>query len=362
MKFSDLLTMISGLSLFLYGMYLMGEGLSGASGGVLERVLTKLTDSSGKAVLVGTGATAVLQSSSAVTVMVVGLADSGVMGLRQAAGVIMGANIGTTVTSWILSLAGPEDSSPLARMLRPTYFSAVPAMVGVALLLGARGDKTRTRHKDTASVLVGFAVLMFGMDAMSGAVRPLASMPRFVGMLTAFSHPFLGVLAGAAVTAVIQSSSASIGILQALCASGTVSYGAAIPIIMGQNIGTCVTALLSTVGAGRNAKRTALIHLYFNGIGTALFMAFFYVAHSVFSFDFIDKAASGAGIAAIHSIFNVAATAALFPFSDGLVRLACLSVGGEMPHGWKSRAGSRGWKNHARCFLDRRGSGWYSDY
>lgn len=319
-----MLIMIGGLALFLYGMYLMGEGLSGASGGRLERILGRLTDSPAKAVFTGAGVTAVIQSSSAATVMVVSLVDSGILRLEQAAGIIMGANIGTTVTSWILSLSGLEADTPLLQMLQPTYFSSVSGLAGVMLLLGKNGKK----YKNTASVLVGFSVLIFGMDTMSNAVRPLASSPEFTRLFAAFSHPLLGLLAGMAVTAVLQSSSASVGILQALCAAGTVSYGAVIPIIMGQNIGTCATAMLSAVGAGRNAKRAALIHLYFNLIGTALFMAVFYVVHAIAPPAFLTQAADGVGIALIHSVFNIAATAVLLPFYRELVGLACLTTGG----------------------------------
>ncbi len=322
MKISDMLTMFGGLALFLYGMYLMGEGLSQASGGRLERLLRRMTDTSWRAVLTGAGVTALLQSSSATTVMVVSLVDSGMMRLSQAAGVIMGANIGTTVTSWILSLAGLEGDSMLLNLLQPSCLSSVMAVAGVLLLLNGKGERSKNR----ASVLIGFSVLLFGMDTMTKAVKPLAAVPEFAGLLTAFSNPVLGLLAGVAVTAFLQSSSASVGILQALCAAGTVSYGAAIPIIMGQNIGTCATALLSAVGAGKNAKRAALIHLYFNGIGSVLFLAGFYAIHAVRPFMFLHRAADGMGIAMIHSGFNLAATVLLLPYSGKLVRLACLTV------------------------------------
>lgn len=328
-----MLIMIGGLALFLYGMHLMGEGLSGMSGGRLERILGRFTDSPVKAVFMGAGVTAVIQSSSAATVMVVGLVDSGILRLEQAAGIIMGANIGTTVTSWILALSGLEPDTLLLRILQPTYFSSISGLAGVLLLsMGNKGNgkkrKNGKKYKNAASVLLGFSVLIFGMDTMSGAVSPLASSPEFTGLFAAFSHPLWGFLAGIAVTAVLQSSSASVGILQALCAAGAVSYRAAIPIIMGQNIGTCATAMLSAVGAGRNAKRAALIHLYFNLIGTALFMAVFYAVHAVTPFAFLERAADGVGIALIHSVFNIAATIALLPFSGELVGLACLTTGG----------------------------------
>lgn len=320
-----MLIMMGGLALFLYGMYLMGEGLSGASGGRLERILERLTDSPAKAVFMGAGVTAVIQSSSAATVMVVSLVDSGILRLEQAAGIIMGANIGTTVTSWILGLSGLEADTPLLRMLQPTYFSSVLGLAGVMLLLGKKGRK----YKNAASVLVGFSVLIFGMDTMSRAVSPYASSPEFARVFAVFSHPGLGLLAGVAVTALLQSSSASVGILQALCAAGTMSYGMVIPIIMGQNIGTCATALLSAVGAGRNARRAALIHLYFNVIGTALFMTIFYAIHAIQPFAFMTRPADGMGIALIHSVFNIAATVVLLPFSRELVGLACLTTGGK---------------------------------
>ncbi len=322
MDFFDLLTMIGGLALFLYGMNLLGEGLSRASGGGLERILGKLTGNPVKAVLAGAGVTAVIQSSSAVTVMVVGFVNSGIMKLQQAAGVIMGANIGTTATAWILSLTSLESDSVLVRLCRPTSFSPVLAMTGVLFLMLSKSEKL----KNAASILLGFSILMFGMDTMSAAAKPLAQVPEFVSALTRFSNPVLGMLAGLVLTAVIQSSSASVGILQALCATGTVGYGAAVPIILGQNIGTCVTAMLSAIGASRNAKKAALVHLYFNVIGVFLFLGVFYAADAVAGFPFLERAADGRGIAAIHSAFNVLATLCLLPFSNLLVRLADLTV------------------------------------
>lgn len=320
--FFSFLTMIGGLALFLYGMNLLGEGLSKASGGRLERILEKLTSNPLKAVLVGAGVTAVIQSSSATTVMVVGFVNSGIMRLEQAVGIIMGANIGTTVTSWILGLTGIDSTSFLIQMLKPTSFSPILAIFGVAVLLFSHKEKL----KNVATILVGFAVLMFGMDTMSTAVKPLADVPEFTGILTSFSNPFLGMLAGLVLTAVIQSSSASVGILQALCMTGAVGYSAAVPIIMGQNIGTCVTALLSGVGASKNAKRAALVHLYFNIIGTVLFMVVFYTINIFAPFAFLGDAATPFGIATIHSVFNIAATICLLPFSKVLVRLACLTL------------------------------------
>lgn len=316
------LTMIGGLALFLFGMNTMGDGLSKVSGGRLEKILEKLTSNPIKAVLVGCGVTAVIQSSSATTVMVVGFVNSGIMKLSQAVGVIMGANIGTTVTSWILSLSGIESDNLLVQFLKPTSFSPILAIIGIAFIMFSKKEKKR----DCGLILIGFAVLMTGMDIMSGAVKPLANVPEFTNILIMFGNPILGLLAGAVLTAIIQSSSASVGILQALCVTGSVSYGAAIPIIMGQNIGTCVTAMLSAIGASKNAKRAALVHLYFNIIGTTLFMAIFYSINMFVDFNFLKDSANAAGIAVIHSLFNVAATLVLLPFSKGLEKLASMTV------------------------------------
>ncbi len=322
MDFFDLLTMIGGLAFFLYGMHMLGDGLAKASGGRMERILEKLTNTPLKAVLMGAGVTAVIQSSSATTVMVVGFVNSGIMKLQQAVGIIMGANVGTTITAWILGATGIDSDSFVVQMCKPTSFSPVLAIVGMGFLLFSHREKL----KNTATILVGFAILMFGMDTMSNAVKPLADIPEFTNILLRFTNPFLGMLAGLFLTAVIQSSSASVGILQALCATGAVGYGAAVPIIMGQNIGTCVTAMLSGVGASKNARRAALVHLYFNMIGTVLFMSVFYGINAVNPFSFMEEAATPFGIAAIHSIFNLAATLCLLPFSRGLVKLACMTV------------------------------------
>ena len=267
--------------------------------------------------------TAIVQSSSATTVMVVGFVNSGIMNLSQAVGIIMGANIGTTVTSWLLSLTGIQGSSLFLKLLKPSSFSPVLAAIGMILTMTAREDD---RKKNIGTILVGFAILMFGMEAMSSAVSPLAKDEKFTGILTAFSNPILGTLAGTALTAIIQSSSASVGILQALCVTGAVSFGTAIPIIMGQNIGTCVTALISGVGASKNARRASLIHLYFNLIGTLLFLVVFYTLNSFLHFPFLAQTAGAADIAVIHSLFNVGCTIVLFPFSNVLVKLAALSI------------------------------------
>lgn len=322
MDFFSILTLLGGLAMFLYGMQVMGDGLAKVSGGKLEQILENLTSSPIKAVLLGAGVTAVIQSSSATTVMVVGFVNSGIMTLKQAVGVIMGANIGTTITSWILSLAGIESENFFIQLLKPTSFAPILAMIGVVCLMFLKEQK----KKDIGVILLGFSVLMFGMDTMSAAVKPLADVPEFTSLLLKFSNPILGIIAGTVLTAVIQSSSASVGILQALCLTGAVPFGSALPIIMGQNIGTCVTALLSAIGAKKNAKRAAMMHLYFNLIGTIVFMSVFYLINSFVHFGFLEEAASPAGIAIMHSAFNIIATVVWFPFSGLLVKLACLTI------------------------------------
>lgn len=322
MDIFSVLTMIGGLALFLYGMHIMGEGLAKLSGGTLERTLENLTTNKFKAVALGMLVTAIIQSSSATTVMVVGFVNSGIMKLGQAIGIIMGANIGTTVTSWILSLTGIESSSFFIRLLKPTSFSPVLAAIGIVFILFSQKDK----KKDIGGILIGFAILMFGMETMSDAVKPLAEVKAFTDLFIMFQNPFLGMLVGAVLTAVIQSSSASVGILQSLCRTGTVSYGAAIPIIMGQNIGTCITAIFSSVGAAKNAKRAAVVHLLFNVIGTAVFMILFYSINMFVHFEFLDVKANQMGIAVIHTIFNVLATALLLPFSAVLEKLSYLII------------------------------------
>ena len=325
MDIFNLLTMIGGLSLFLYGMNAMGAGLSKMAGGKLEYILEKLTSKRIYAVLLGAGVTAVIQSSSASTVMVVGFVNSGIMQLEQAVGIIMGANVGTTITSWMLSLTGIEGSTMWLKFMKPSSFSPVLAAIGIVMILGTQEG---SRKKDIGNILLGFSILMFGMETMSGAVAPLASNEKFAGFFTAFSNPVLGMAAGAILTAIIQSSSASVGILQALCSTGVVSFGAALPIIMGQNIGTCVTSIISAVGANKNAKRAAMIHLCFNLIGTIVFMLVFYAINSIVPFAFLAKAATPAGIATIHSLFNIGACILLYPFADLLVKLASVLVKG----------------------------------
>ncbi|MBR4139790.1 MAG: Na/Pi cotransporter family protein [Lachnospiraceae bacterium] len=322
MDFFGILKMVGGLALFLYGMDLMGDGLAKASGGKMEKMLETMTSNTFKAVALGAVVTAVIQSSSATTVIVVGFVNSGIMKLQQAVGVIMGANIGTTMTSWLLSLTGIESGNFFVQLLKPSSFTPILALIGVIFLQFLKNDK----KKNVGMILIGFAVLMTGMDTMSAAVKPLANVPEFTNILLMFSNPILGLLAGAILTAVIQSSSASVGILQALCMTGAVSFSTALPIIMGQNIGTCVTAMISGIGASKNARRTALIHLYFNLVGTAIFMVAFYTINAFVDFAFLDTAANAAGIATIHTVFNVTATIILLPFSKLLVKLATMTI------------------------------------
>lgn len=322
MDLFDVLSMLGGLALFLYGMHSLGDGLEKLSGGKLETILEKLTSKPIFAVLLGAGVTAAIQSSSATTVMVVGFVNSGIMKLHQAVYIIMGANIGTTVTSWILSLTGVQGDNFFMQLLKPTSFSPIFAFIGIILLMFTKSEK----KKVVGSILIGFAILMTGMETMSAAVKPLATVPEFTNILTMFKNPILGMIAGAILTAIIQSSSASVGILQALCATGVLSFSAALPIIMGQNIGTCVTAIISSVGTGKNARRTALVHLYFNIIGTVLFMILFYLINAFVHFSFMDSQASEVSIAIVHSVFNILTVLVLFPFAGLLEKLACLTV------------------------------------
>ena len=324
-KFSlfDVLSLIGGLALFLFGMNLMGNALEKKAGGQLKTVLEKMTDNPVKGFLLGLGVTAIIQSSSATTVMVVGFVNSGVMTLRQAIRIIMGANIGTTVTAWILSLTGIESGNFVMTMLKPTSFVPILAIIGIGLMMFSSSSK----KKDTSVILLGFATLMTGMDLMSGAVSGLKNVPEFANILTLFTNPILGVIAGAVLTGVIQSSSASVGILQALASTGAVKFGAAIPIIMGQNIGTCVTALISCIGANKNAKRTAVVHLYFNVIGTIVLLIAYSVAKPLLNLYFLDNMAiDGFQIAVVHSAFNIICTVLWMPFTRLLEKLACITV------------------------------------
>ncbi len=318
MSIFDVLTMIGGLCLFLFGMDLMGQALERRAGGRLRTLLDKMTGRVMTGFLTGMAITAVIQSSSATTVMVVGFVNSGLMTLRQAINVIMGANVGTTVTAWLLSLAGISSGNVWIDLLKPTSFTPVLALVGIILYMSCKSGK----RKDTGVILLGFATLMFGMDTMSGAVAGLKDVPAFAQLFVAFKNPVLGVLAGAVLTGIIQSSSASVGILQALAVTGQVSYAAAIPIIMGQNIGTCVTALLSSVGTNKNAKRAAVVHLMFNVIGVVVLLMAFCIVKAVFAPSILQMPATMYGIAVAHSCFNVICTALLLPCGGLLEKLA----------------------------------------
>ena len=321
MTIFNVFSLFGGLALFLFGMDIMGKALEKQAGGQLQKILSKLTDNPLKGFFLGLCVTAVIQSSSATTVMVVGFVNSGIMELHQAIGVIMGSNVGTTVTSWILGLSGLQGDSFWIQMLKPTSFSPVLAFLGILLYMG-KSEK----RQGVGTIMIGFAVLMTGMTTMSQAVAPLQDEAWFTNLFVRFSNPLLGVLVGAIVTGVIQSSSASVGILQALSSTGVITFGSAIPIIMGQNIGTCVTALLSSVGANKNARRAAMVHLYFNIIGVALFLTVFYGLNAVLHFTFVNDTVTAWGIAVVHSIFNLTATAVLLPFANILEKLAIATI------------------------------------
>ena len=328
MTIFDVLTFIGGISLFLFGMNYMGSALEKKAGGQLSGLLSKFTSNKYTGFLLGMIVTAVIQSSSATTVMVVGFVNSGIMTIAQSVGVIMGANVGTTVTAWILSLTGLSGDSVLIQLLKPTSFTPILALIGIILYMFLKDSK----KKDIGMILIGFAVLMFGMDTASDAVSGLKDVPQFTQLFVLFKNPILGILAGALLTGIIQSSSASVGILQALCITGQVSVGAAFPIILGQNIGTCVTALLSSMGANKNAKRAAMIHFNFNLFGSVILMALFYGANAIFNFAFVDKSASGVDIAIIHTACNLIVTAVFLPLSSLLEKVSTKMIrdnGGE---------------------------------
>ncbi len=318
MTIFDALSLIGGLSLFLFGMTIMGQALERRAGAKLSAILGKLTSGKLAGFLTGLGVTAVIQSSSATTVMVVGFVNSGLMSLKQAINVIMGANVGTTVTAWILSLGGISGDNLFITLLKPTSFTPILALIGIVFFMFCKSSK----KKDVGMILLGFATLMFGMDTMSAAVSGLKDVPAFTSFFTMFTNPVLGMIAGALLTAIIQSSSASVGILQALALSGLVPYGAAIPIIMGQNIGTCVTAMLSSIGANKNAKRAAVVHLSFNVIGTVVWLAVFGIIQAIVNPTILSENATAAGIAVCHSIFNILCTILLLPLSSLLEKLA----------------------------------------
>ena len=322
MTIFDVFALCGGLALFLYGMNVMGDGLERKAGGQLKDLLERMTSNTFKGFLLGMGVTAVIQSSSATTVMVVGFVNSGVMTLRQAIGIIMGANVGTTVTAWILSLTGIQGDSFFMQILKPSNFSPVLALIGIILYMFTK----KSSNKDTGSIMLGFAVLMTGMEAMSGAVAPLKTMPEFANLLLLFQNPIFGVLAGAILTAIIQSSSASVGILQALSSTGAVTYGAAIPIIMGQNIGTCATAMISSVGTNKNARRTSLVHLYFNCLGTIICLGAYTIAYLFIKPAILNQAIDAAGIAVVHTAFNVITTTIMLPMAGLLEKLAYATI------------------------------------
>ena len=319
MDIFDVLSLIGGLCLFLFGMNVMGASLEKRAGSGLKALLGKLTTGKMAGFLTGLGVTGVIQSSSATTVMVVGFVNSGLMTLKQAINVIMGANVGTTVTAWLLSLTGIQGDNLVVQMLKPSSFTPILALIGIVFYMGSKSSKL----KDTGMILLGFATLMFGMDAMSAAVSGLQDVPEFRNILVMFSNPILGVLAGAILTGIIQSSSASVGILQALSSTGQVTFGTAIPIIMGQNIGTCVTALLSSVGTNKNARRAAIVHLCFNVIGTTVWLSVFCILNGIFHFGFVSQPTDQLGIAVVHTIFNVLCTCLMLPASGLLEKLAC---------------------------------------
>ena len=322
--FNIILPLFGGLALFLYGMDEMGNGLERIAGGSLERILAKLTNNPIKGVFLGLLVTAIIQSSSATTVMVVGFVNSGIMALSQAIGIILGANIGTTVTAWVLSTASLSGDEWYIQIFTPKVFWAIFAAVGIILIMSS---KSVSKKRHAGKIFLGFGVLMFGMITMSGAVSGLKDNPQFISIFTAFENsPILGLVVGAILTAVIQSSSASVGILQSLAASGIITFGSAFPIIMGQNIGTCITAILSSIGANKNAKRASMAHFYFNFLGSVLFMILFYLANAFFKFDFVTKNISPFQIAELHTIFNVVCTIVFLPFIKGLEKLATISV------------------------------------
>ena len=314
MDIFSVITLFGGLAFFLYGMHLLSSSLEKMVGGKLERILRSMTSNRFKALLLGMGITIAIQSSSAMTVMLVGLVNSGIMELGQTIGVIMGSNIGTTVTAWILSLSGITSDNVFVQLLKPESFSPIVALIGIILIMFTKSSK----KKDIGSVCVGFAILMTGMTMMSGAVKPLADLPQFKEVLTILDNPIVAILVGAGITALIQSSAASLGILQSLAMTGSISFSMALPVIMGQNIGTCITALLSSIGTTKSAKRVTAVHIYFNVLGTVICLSGFYIANSIFHFTFTDQPISSFMIAVVHSAFNLITTFILLPFCNQL--------------------------------------------
>ena len=322
MDIFSIISMLGGLALFLFGMHQLSAGLEKMAGGKMESVLRKVTSKRMLGLILGAGVTAAIQSSSAVTVMLVGLVNSGIMQLSQSISVIMGSNIGTTITAWILSLTGIDSSNFFVKLLKPANFSPIVALIGIILIMVGKKPK----NKDIGSICIGFAVLMYGMTIMSGSVEALADMPEFVNILTFFSNPIMGVLVGVVFTAIIQSSSASVGVLQALSMTGAITYGAAIPIIMGQNIGTCVSSLLASMGTSKNAKRVAMVHILFNVIGSVVCLTAWLIADGIIKFAFTDTVVEPFNIAILHSIFNIVTTIMLFPFAGLLEKLVKLII------------------------------------
>ena len=318
MNIFSIFTLLGGLAFFLYGMNVMSSGLEKLAGGKLEKMLKILTSNPFNALVLGAGITIAIQSSSALTVMLVGLVNSGIMTLKQTIGVIMGSNIGTTLTAWILSLSGIESNNFFLQLLKPESFSPLIAIFGILLIMASKKDK----NKSIGTIMIGFSILMCGMQFMTGAMKPLAELPEFRNILTAFTNPILGILVGTIFTGIIQSSAASVGVLQALSMTGEITFGMAIPIIMGQNIGTCVTALISSIGVGTNAKRVSIVHICFNIAGTAVFLLLFYIGHLIFNFTFLTSAINPFQIAICHTIFNIATTLMLFPFINQLEKIA----------------------------------------
>ena len=324
MDIFSLIMVAGGLAFFLYGMSIMSTGLERMAGGKLEKLLKSMTDNVFKSLLLGAGITIAIQSSSATTVMLVGLVNSGIMTIEQSVGIIMGSNVGTTLTAWLLSLVGLESSNMFLKLLKPENFSLIFALIGILLIMTSKKQK----KKSIGSILIGFAILMYGMKLMSDAVAPLADMPEFAQVLTAFRNPLIGVLIGALVTGIIQSSAASVGILQALALTGTITYGMAIPIIMGQNIGTCVTSLISSIGVNKNAKKVSVVHISFNLIGTVVFMVIYSVCRGLLEVSLLESPINSFGIAVVHSIFNIGTTVILVPFNKLLVLIADFVIPG----------------------------------
>ena len=322
MNIYSIITLCGGLAFFLFGMHVMSGSLEKVAGGKLEDILKTLTSNPGKSLMLGAVITIAIQSSSALTVMLVGLVNSGIMSLSQTVGVIMGSNVGTTLTAWILGLNGLKTDNIFLSMLKPENFSPIIALIGVIMIMGAKTAK----KKDIGTIMVGFAILMFGMELMSDSVAPLADMPEFTNILTAFKNPLLGVLIGTVFTGIIQSSAASVGVLQALSLTGSITYGMAIPIIMGQNIGTCVTALLSSIGVNKNAKKVSVIHISFNLIGTIIGLVVYFLCKDLIKINGFDNAISSFAVAGFHSVFNIATTLILIPFAGQLVKLANMVI------------------------------------